>query len=418
MTDPTNLPRVSVIVPIRNEADFIERCLRSILANDYPRDRMEVLVVDGMSEDGTRDIVRRLAAGDVRLRLLDNPERIVPHAMNRGITEATGDVVMRLDSHAEYAPDYVDQCLAVLQRTGADVVGGCMETRPGSDTPAGRAIAAASSSPFGVGNAPFRTGGREQEADAIPFGCFRRDAFDRFGRYDERLVRNQDIELYSRIRRGGGRVIVSPDIRLVYYNRSSFAGLRQQAFHNGLWNPYTVYLTGGGLRARHFVPLGFVLSAAALAVAGSFWWPFWIALAAELALYLAAATLMARRAARPAGLGDPGGGGVRPTPRGLRPRIALGRSDSAAEVRPTARQGPRRRDQGPPRVVRADGRVLPHAGPTRGADLGGGTRGMLPASGSRSNCLCPRAAYARRCWPRFCPASPAPGRTPRALLAE
>jgi hypothetical protein len=188
----------------------------------------------------------------------------------------------------------------VLERTGADNVGGYVVTVPGKDSPVGRAIAAATSSRFGVGGSAFRTGGGEQEADTVPFGCFRRDVFDRFGLYDERLVRNQDIELNSRIRAGGGRIVISPEIRSTYYNRSTFAGLRQQAFNNGLWNPYTVYLVGGGLRPRHFIPLAFVASVLGLLIAGVLWPTAWMVLALELTAYSITGGWFAFRSARPA----------------------------------------------------------------------------------------------------------------------
>lgn len=290
--------RLSILIPMRNEQAYVARCLDSILAQIAGRDDVEVLCIDGDSTDGTAAAVRQYAARDPRVRLLHNPRRIVPAGMNRALAEARGEVLMRLDCHAEYAPDYVAQCLAVLERTGADNVGGYIRTRPGKDTPTGRAIAAVTSSRFGVGGSTFRVGGAEQEVDTVPFGCFRRDVFERFGHYDERLVRNQDIELNSRIRRGGGRIVISPAIQLTYYNRSTFGGLRQQAFHNGLWNPYTIYLTGGGLRWRHFVPLAFVVSLAGLGLGGFFWHPLWILLVLELVVYVGAALAASAPVAR------------------------------------------------------------------------------------------------------------------------
>jgi len=174
-----------------------------------------------------------------------------------------------------------------------------METRPGTDTPAGRAIAAATSSVFGVGGSRFRVGGEdEREVDALPFSCYRRDVFERLGVFDERLVRNQDIEMSTRIRQHGGRIIISPGIRLTYYTRSTYAGLRQQAFYNGLWNVYTLYLVGGGIRPRHLVPMLFMMSIPILGALGFLWWGFWAILGAELAVYLAASLVMAARAAR------------------------------------------------------------------------------------------------------------------------
>lgn len=290
---------VSIVIPMRNEERFVERCLDSILQQIGERDDIEILCIDGDSSDRTRELVQQYVNRDPRVQLLHNPQRIVPTALNLSLRTARGRFVMRLDCHAEYAPDYVEATLAALERTGADIIGGYMTTRPASDTAAGRAIAAATSSRFGVGGSAFRTGGEEQEVDALPFGTFRREVFDRFGEFDERLVRNQDIEFYSRVRIGGGKVMLSPKIRLTYFTRSTFAGLRQQAFNNGMWNPYTVYITGGGLRLRHFVPLAFVLSVVVLSVLGFFWRPAWWLLGVELALYfalaLAGAVSIARR---------------------------------------------------------------------------------------------------------------------------
>jgi glycosyltransferase involved in cell wall biosynthesis len=289
---------VSVIIPMRNERPFVRQCLDSVLPQLGDRTDIEVLCVDGATTDGTRDIVQEYCDRDPRVRIVDNPRRIVPTGMNAAIREATGDVIVRMDCHTEYAPDYIESCEAVLKRTGADNVGGYMKTLPAKETPVGLAIAAATSHRFGVGGSAFRTGGEEQEADTVPFGCFRRDVFDRFGFYDERLVRNQDIELNCRIRANGGRLIISPDIRLTYYTRSSFNGLRQQAFGNGLWNPYTLYLIGGGVRLRHFIPLVFVLSLLVLGV-GSIFLPIarWL-LGAEALLYASAAGLVSVRVAQ------------------------------------------------------------------------------------------------------------------------
>ena len=289
---------ITIIIPMRNEERFVGACLDSVLSQLGDLPECEVLCVDGDSTDRTRKIVMTCADRDPRVRILDNPQRIVPTAMNIAIREARGDVVIRLDCHAEYAPGYFRNCLEVLERTNADNVGGYVETVPTSDTPVGMAISAALSSRFGVGGSVFRIGGGEEEVDTVPFGCFRRDVFDRFGLYDERLVRNQDIELNTRIRRGGGRIVISPTIRSTYYARSTFGGLRQQAFGNGLWNPYTIYLAGEGVGARHFVPLVFVLSLLVLPVVGLFLRPLWWLLACECVTYFLVGTVFARRAAQ------------------------------------------------------------------------------------------------------------------------
>jgi len=274
---------------MRNEAAFVGACLDSLLDQLTDLQDVEILCVDGASKDKTRDIVITYAAKDSRVRLIDNPQKIVPTAMNTAIRQSRGDIIIRLDCHAEYGKNYIKNCIEVLQRTEADNVGGYITTAPIKDTRVARAIVATTSSRFGVGGSSFRTGGGEQEVDTVPFGCFRRDVFERFGMYDERLVRNQDIELNSRIRKGGGKIVISPSIKLTYYTRSTFTGLRQQAFNNGLWNPYTIYLTGGGLRLRHFIPLSFVLSLLCLAIGGLFFHPLWYLLAIELLAYLSAA---------------------------------------------------------------------------------------------------------------------------------
>ena len=283
------LPMVSVIAPCRNEAAFIEKAVTTILENDYPSQLLELLVVDGMSTDGTRKIVQEMAKRDSRIKLLDNRRKIVPSAMNIGIRASRGEYIVRVDCHSTFAPDYISKCVGVSQRTGADNVGGYIETLPGADTAAANAIAEATSSKFGVGNSMFRLSGPEQEVDTVPFGTYRRGVFDRIGLYDERLVRNQDIELNSRIRKAGGRVVISPEIKLGYYNRATYRGLWQQSFNNGLWNPYTIWLVGGGLSVRHFVPLFFVLGLIGLATAAFFWWPATLVLAGYILLYVSVA---------------------------------------------------------------------------------------------------------------------------------
>jgi glycosyltransferase involved in cell wall biosynthesis len=296
-----NRPRaVTIIIPMRNEERFVDVCLASVLEQLEDLPRCEVLCVDGASTDRTRQTVQEYAARDSRVSLVSNPSQIVPTGMNAAIRRARGDVIIRLDCHARYAPDYLQKCIEVLARTGADNVGGYVRTLPAKESRIGRAIATATCSRFGVGGATFRMGGDEQEVDTVPFGCFRRDVFEHYGMYDERLVRNQDIELNSRIRKGGGRIIISPLIRSTYYTRSTFEGLRQQAFNNGLWNPYTLYLVGGGLRLRHFVPLGFVGSLLVFALGGLVFRPLWLLLGLESLAYVVAAAVVAVSASRKA----------------------------------------------------------------------------------------------------------------------
>lgn len=290
---------VSIIIPMRNEENFVGKCLDSLLQQIEGRDNFEILCIDGISTDGTRKIVQQYAERDNRIRLIENPHKIVSTAMNLGIKQSRGEFIMCVGCHAEYAQDYIDKCLEVFERTGADQVGGYVTTVPGKDTAIGRAIAAATSSRFGVGPGG-RVPGPEQETILVGYGGFRRDVFERFGLYDERLVRNQDLELACRMYKRGAKIIISPEIRIKYYNRSTFAGLRNQAFINGLWIPYTGWLVGGGVRPKHFVPLSFVLSILALSVTGLCWWPAWLVLACELLIYLGLASVLAAEVAKKA----------------------------------------------------------------------------------------------------------------------
>jgi len=278
-------PRVSVLAPCRNEASFIQTAIQSILDNDYPADKIEVLVLDGMSTDGTREIVQQMIIRDSRIKLVDNPDKIVPTAMNIGIRAAQGEYIIRIDCHAKFSNDYIRRCIEVHRRTKANNVGGYSVTLPGANTPMARAIASVASCRFGVGNSQFRLTGPEQQVDTVPFGTYKKEMLEKIGGYDERLVRNQDIELNSRIRKAGGTIIISPEIKLCYYNRATLKGLWQQSFNNGLWNPYTVWLVGGGLSLRHFIPMVFVLGIAVL-LAGSVLWSamFWLLLG-YLSLY-------------------------------------------------------------------------------------------------------------------------------------
>ncbi len=294
-----NLPMVSLILPCHNEVDFIENTVRSILGNDYPAELVEILVVDGMSDDGTRDIIERLVAENPHVKSIDNPRKITPAAINLGISQSHGDFIMVVSCHAEYASNYIDKCLEVIDRTNAEHVGGYMTTLPEKDTQIGRAIAAATTSPFGVGNSIFRIGGSESEVDTVPFGMYRKEVFEKVGLYDERLVRNQDIELNTRLRKAGGRIIISPDIQLTYYNRSTFKGLWQQSFNNGLWNPYTVWLTGGGLSLRHFIPMLFVSGLLTLCLGAFLWSPAkWVLLSYILVYFSSAGFFSIKHSSR------------------------------------------------------------------------------------------------------------------------
>jgi cellulose synthase/poly-beta-1,6-N-acetylglucosamine synthase-like glycosyltransferase len=246
-------------MPIRNEAAFIERSLGAVFAQDYPADLLEVLVVDGMSDDGTRDIVTQMLAGYPNARLLDNPQRIVPTALNIGLAEASGDVIVRIDGHAVVEPDYVSQCINALEETGADCVGGSIRTV--STTATAQAISEAMGSLFGVGDAHFRTThAKSMWVDTLAFGAYRRQVFDRVGLFDEELVRNQDDEFNYRLRAAGGRIWLDPRIQSTYYARSTFRSLWRQYYQYGYWKVRVFQKVPGSAQLRHWVPPLFALA--------------------------------------------------------------------------------------------------------------------------------------------------------------
>jgi succinoglycan biosynthesis protein ExoA len=275
---------VTVIMPIRNEASFIERSLVAVLAQDYPREQLEVIVVDGESTDGTPDVVRRLMDVHSNLTLANNPGRIVPTAMNIGIKMAHGDVIVRVDGHTIIAPDYVRQCILALRRSGADNVGGRMDARSSGNI--GAAVAAATSSPFGVGGARFHYSDREEWVDTVFMGTWPKEVFERVGLFDEEMVRNQDDELNYRILDHGGKILLCPEIRSVYYNRSTLRSLWRQYFQYGYWKVRVMQKHPRQVRFRQLVPSIFVASLGLSALGGFIWSPLWIALGLILVVYL------------------------------------------------------------------------------------------------------------------------------------
>lgn len=251
---------ISVIVPIYNEAKHIEKCIQSILNQDYPKGEMEVIFVDGMSTDGTREIVNNYCAQYEFLRMEDNPAQIVPPAMNIGIRASRGEIIIRLDAHAIFPNNYFTELVRGLTVLGADNVGGVCRTLPYSDKAICRSIAAVLSSPFGMGNSYFRIGAEEvRQVDTVPFGCFHRDLFDRIGYFDEELIRNQDDEFNGRIIRNGGTIYLLPDLVIDYYARDTMRKVWSMFYQYGLFKPLVNKKLGSPATLRQFFPMLFVL---------------------------------------------------------------------------------------------------------------------------------------------------------------
>ncbi len=282
-------PFVSVVIPCRNEAAYIDACLTSVEASDFPKDRLEALVVDGMSDDGTRAAIERHLRTNPWLTRLDNPDRITPSAMNIGIRHARGDVIVRLDAHCHYPTDYISKVVSWLVESGADNVGGVCRTQPANRSAKARAIALGGSHPFGVGNSHFRIGAREpRSVDTVPFGCYRREVFDEIGLFDEELVRNQDDELNARLVKHGGRILLVPEIVSDYFARDSLVKLWRMYFQYGYFKPLVARKLGAVMTVRQVVPAAFVSSSLALAALS---WPIPVArelLAAVLVAYATA----------------------------------------------------------------------------------------------------------------------------------
>ncbi len=259
-------PFVSVVVPVRNEVRYIEQCLASIAAQDFPADRREILVIDGMSDDGTREIIESARRLIPSIRLVDNPKQTVSAGVNAGIRAARGLVIVRMDAHARYGRDYISTCLAVQERTGAANVGGPAIALAGGGSPVAWAIALAHHSAFGLGGGRFRAPGAEGFVETVWPGCFRREVFDAVGFLDERRARTEDLEFNTRLRRAGHTIYLSPLIRAAYYCRTTLRGIFAQRWADGVEitrflpsNPYAPKL-------RHLVPLAFILSLLCLAM--------------------------------------------------------------------------------------------------------------------------------------------------------
>lgn len=255
-------PMVTVAMPCRNEERFIEPCLRSVLGQDYPGDRTEILVADGRSTDSTREILARLGAEDSRIRVIDNPDRIQAAGMNAVVQAARGDVIVRMDVHCEYATDYVRQCVELLEQTGADNVGGAQRAR--ATTPFQRALCAALSSPLGVGGAKYRSADNEGFVDTVFLGAFRRQVFERIGMYDPRAITNEDAELNQRIIDAGGKVYLSRRIVVHYHPRASFRAVAEQYFKYGKGRARTLLKHRKLLGVRPAVPFLMLTGASAL----------------------------------------------------------------------------------------------------------------------------------------------------------
>jgi glycosyltransferase involved in cell wall biosynthesis len=265
---------VSAVIPCRNEARHIEDCLASIVASDFPKERLEVLVVDGQSDDGTVALIERVAAEHPWITLLHNPGRTAPRAMNLGIRAARGEVILRMDAHTTYPPEYIRRCVEGLLENEADNVGGRWVIQPKESTPLAQAVAVALAHRFGVGNAHYRLQPTApREVDTVPYGCYRRDVFDRVGWFNEDLRRGQDMDFNLRLRAVGGRIVLLPDVYCYYHPRATWWAFTRHNFWNGIWVLTPMRFGRVAFSPRHLVPGLLVLVLVGGALVGLAWPP-------------------------------------------------------------------------------------------------------------------------------------------------
>ena len=225
---------ISIIIPIWNESKFIGRILESILNQKNNDQRVEIIISDGISDDGTRDIIQAYIKSNNNIMLIDNPGRIVSVGFNMALSVARGDIIIRIDGHSEIPKDFLYSCISTFKNVEADCVGGA--TKHKSYSIIGNAISIAQTSRFGVGGVLFRTGVKHgQYVDTLAFGAYKKEVFEKIGGYDEELVRNQDDEFNFRLIQNGGKIWLDPSIRSAYYSRSTFIGLFKQYFQYGFY---------------------------------------------------------------------------------------------------------------------------------------------------------------------------------------
>lgn len=274
-----NQPFVSVVIPCYNEEKYLQGCLDSILDQNYPTDRFEILLADGMSKDRTRLIMREYAGRYSQLQWFENSKMILPVGLNVLIRKAKGEVVIRLDAHSSFPNDYISQCVKYLSEYNVDCVGGLWETRAGADTVIAKAIVLALTSLFGVGGSKFRLGiNKPMLVETVPFACYRRDVFDRIGFFNEDMVRNEDVEFNTRLKKSGGKILLHPAISSVYFARPDILSATKQKFQDGFWCIYGIRFAneGGAFFLRHLVPMVFILCLLVSLILGIwlklFWW--------------------------------------------------------------------------------------------------------------------------------------------------
>lgn len=282
--------KVSVIIPCRNESQTIRLVLSALSNQSYAHSAIEIIIADGLSEDTTRQEIAAFSTENpgIPIRVVDNPKRTIPAAINKGIQAATGDIFIRMDAHSLPQPDYVARCVEALHEGKADNVGGVWDIQPQVDTCIARAIAVAASHPLAVGGAHYRFSDKAQYVDTVPYGAFKRELVERIGGFDESLLSNEDYEFNARIRLSGGKIWMDPAIRCTYFARASLHQLAKQYWRYGFWKAQMLKRYPDTLRARQAIPPLFVLSLIVLGIITPFFPPAGWLLLGLMSFYLLA----------------------------------------------------------------------------------------------------------------------------------
>ena len=293
---------VSVVIPCYNEERFIVKALEQ-LAGQYEDGNYEIIVVDGMSEDETRVRINQFRENhpDVPVKIIDNPKRHIPTALNLGVMAASGEIIARMDAHAAPSRGYIQRCVEVLRQPGVGVVGMPCHIEPGANTLLARAIASGVSHKFGIGDATYRLRegkSLQEEVDTVAFACFRKSLWTKVNGFDETLLTNEDYDFNYRVRSGGDKVLLDRTGHCEYFARTTLATLATQYSRYGRWKAQMVRRRPKSVKLRHLIAPLFVASVLLLSLAGFFIrWAWWL-LAIEIGLYLICSLIAGWSAAR------------------------------------------------------------------------------------------------------------------------
>lgn len=292
-------PFISILLVTYNESRYIEWALESLLCQDYPHNSYEIIIVDGGSTDDTIALAKKLVAehkkngGTVQVSFIDNPKKILAAGWNIGIKNARGEYVTRIDAHAVVQPDFLRLNVKTMMGVDAVCVGGRLITEANGEV--GEVIRDILSSSFGVGNSSFRISNEARYADTAVYGFYKKEIFKKVGYFDETLVRNQDVEMHSRIKRIGGRFYFNPAIVSIYYSRNTVKKMLRQAYGNGFWNLIILKKNNAKLSIRHLIPFCFVLFLIVATLLGIAWRLIWVFEVAVLVLYFVLAIFASLR---------------------------------------------------------------------------------------------------------------------------